>query len=199
MSVATPQIVIPPTSGRALCLRRGDILRVTDIEGTQVADLVAFRFADPAEYFSQGFTRVNNDKAGVSIGDHLFSNLNAPMLTVVADTVGVHDMLFPPCSEFLYEHVFSLPGKTGCREHLTAALHEHAVSFDRVTDPFNVFMNTEIGDDGAMLIHPAASRAGDYLELRAEMDLLVAVSACAADVTDCNGGVCTSIGLDVHD
>ncbi len=51
--------------------------------------------------FSQGFTRAYNDKATVAVGDHLYSNRDQPLLTIVEDTVGVHDMLFPPCSRHL--------------------------------------------------------------------------------------------------
>jgi uncharacterized protein len=189
---------IPPMSAHALRLVHGDVLRVTDVDGSQVADLVAFNAEDPAEHFSQAFTRANNDKAGVLVGDHLYSNLNTPMLTVVEDTVGVHDMLFPPCSAYLYRHVFGVEGKTGCREHLATVLEPHGIGFDRVTDPFNVFMNTAIDDEGRMAIYPPLSGPGDYLELKAEMELVVAVSACAADVNACNGPECTRIGLSVR-
>ncbi|HWM09507.1 MAG TPA: urea carboxylase-associated family protein [Solirubrobacteraceae bacterium] len=190
--------VIAPKSAHALRLARGDVLRVTDVDGSQVADLVAFNADAPDEHFSQGYTRANNDKAGVVLGDHLYSNVNTPMLTVVADTVGVHDMLFPPCSAFLYRHVFGVEGKTGCREHLTAALEPFGIGFERVTDPFNVFMNTEIDEAGTMVIHTPRSSAGDHLELRAEIDLIVAVSACAADVNACNGDECTRIAVSVR-
>ena len=188
---------VEPKSARALRLRRGSTLRVIDLDGAQVADLVAFSAENPAEHFSQGFTRVNNDKAGVVVGDHLFSNLNSVLMTVQQDTVGVHDMLFPPCSTFLYEHVFGVHGKSGCREHLAGALAEHGIGFAMVTDPFNVFMNTAIDEHGRMAIYPPLSRAGDHFDVRAEMDLIVAVSACAADVNACNGTACTSIGLQV--
>jgi uncharacterized protein YcgI (DUF1989 family) len=190
--------VIPPASAHALRLARGDVLRVTDVDGSQVADLVAFNADDPDEHFSQGFTRANNDNAGVLVGDRLYSNVNTVMLTVVADTVGMHDMLFPPCSTFLYRHVFGVEGKTGCREHLTIALEPYEIGFARVTDPFNVFMNTAIDEVGRMAIYPPRSSAGDYLELRAEMDLIVAVSACAADVNACNGDACTRIAVSVR-
>ena len=192
---AVTEHVIAPMSAYGFELARGDVLRVTDIDGAQVADLVAFSAADRTEHFSQGFTRANNDKAGVVVGDQLYSNVNRPMFTVVADTVGVHDMLFPPCSRFLYEHVFGVAGKTGCREHLTAALEPYGIGFEQVTDPFNVFMNTAIDEAGRMAIHPPHSTAGDHLDLRAEMDLIVAVSACAADVNACNGDACTRIAV----
>jgi len=196
--VSAAEHTIPPRSAHALRLAREDVLRVTDVDGSQVADLVAFNADDTAEHFSQAFTRANNDKAGVVVGDHLYSNLNTPVLTVVEDTVGVHDMLFPPCSGFLYRHVFGVEGKTGCREHLASVLEPHGIGFDRVTDPFNVFMNTAIDEEGRMAIYPPRSGSGDYLELRAEIDLIVAVSACAADVNACNGPECTRIGVSVR-
>jgi uncharacterized protein len=194
--MSTVQIEIPPKTGHALRLRRGNGLRVIDVDGLQVADLVAFDADNPREHFSQNFTRANNDKASVDIGDQLYSNLNRPLLTVVDDTVGVHDMLFLPCSRFLYEHVFGIDGKTGCREHLTGALESHGVGFELVTDPFNVFMNAGIDEQGRVIIFEPKSGPGDHIDFRAERQLIVAVSACAADMTDCNGGLCTSIGLE---
>lgn len=194
-----PTLIVPPKSARAMRLHRGDTLRVIDVEGHQVADVVAYNAGDPAEHLSQGFTRMNNDRAALAVGDHLYSNLDSPMLTLVEDTVGLHDLLFPPCNTFLYRHVFGIEGKTGCREHLAAALEPFSIPVAQVTDPFNVFMHTSIGEDGRMAIHLPRSRAGDHVGLRAQMDLIVAVSACAADVvTDCNGGRCTSIGLAVE-
>jgi uncharacterized protein len=190
---------IPPMSAHALRLGRGEVLRVTDVDGRQVADLVAFRAGDPDEHLSQGFTRANNDKAGLLVGDHLYSNLNTPLLTIVEDTVGVHDLLFPPCSAFLYRHVFGVEDKTGCREHLAAALEPFGIGWARVTDPFNVFMNTAIDEEGRMAIYEPRSGAGDYVDLLAEIDLVVAVSACAADVNACNGEACTRIHLGVRE
>jgi uncharacterized protein YcgI (DUF1989 family) len=180
-------------------VRRGQVLRVTDIEGQQVADLVAYDAQDPSEHFSQGFTRAYNDKATVAVGDQLYSNLNNPMLTVVADTVGVHDMLFVPCSAFLKQHVFGIEGDTGCRENLANALEPFGVAWAQVTDPFNVFMSTTIDDEGNMVIFEAPSGPGDHFDVRAERDLIIAVSACAGDMNACNAGHCTSIGLTVLD
>lgn len=191
------QVTIPPKSARAVRLAEGDVLRVSDPEGHQVADLVAFNPADKREHLSQGFTRANNDKATVQVGDRLFSNNNAPMFTVVEDTVGVHDLLFPPCSQYLYEHVYDLPDKTGCREHLASALEEFGIGWEQVTDPFNVFMNTAIDEEGRMRIFTAPSNPGDHVDLRAEQDLIVAVSACAGDTNACNNWVCTPIEIEV--
>lgn len=197
MSAAVESILVAPASGRAVRLATGDVLRVIDVEGSQVADLVAFDAVDPAEHLSQGFTRLMLDRVDLRPGDALVSNLATPMLRLVADSVGVHDLLFPPCNTAMYESVFGVVGKTGCREHLAAALDEYGIGFAQVTDPFNVFMHTQIGPDQRMTILPPVSRAGDVVELRAERDLIVAVSACAGDVNACNGDRLTAIGLEV--
>ncbi len=195
----TNTIMIPPKDAKAIHLRRGQRLRIVDVEGDQVADLVAFDASNPRESFSQSFTRMNNEKASVDVGDSLFSNRDTPLLSVTADSVGVHDMLFPPCNRFMYRYVYGIEDKTGCREHLAAALEPFGIGFELVTDPFNVFMHTCIeGESGRMRILPPKSAAGDFFEVRAEVDLVVGVSACAADITDCNGGRCTAIEIRVE-
>jgi uncharacterized protein YcgI (DUF1989 family) len=198
VEATSPEVVeIPPASGRALTLRKGDRLRVIDVEGSQVADLVAFSAEGKRDAFSQSFTRILLDRVDVRRGDSLLTTAGEPLLTVVGDTVGVHDILFGPCNRMLYERVFGVTGKSGCREHLAEALEPFGIGFERVTDPFNVFMNTRIGDDKRMTILPPLSRAGDHVDLRADRDVIVAVSACAADVNECNAGVLTGIRLEV--
>ncbi|WP_396655828.1 DUF1989 domain-containing protein [Microbacterium sp.] len=193
----TETIEIPPASGRAVTLAKGDRLRVVDVEGSQVADVVAFAADGEREAFSQSFTRILLDRVDVRVGDSLLTAAGEPLLTVVDDTVGVHDILFGPCNQMLYERVFGVSGKTGCREHLAEALEPYGIGHERVTDPFNAFMNTRIGDDNRMTILPPTSRAGDHVDLRADRDVIVAVSACAADVNDCNAGVLTGIRLEI--
>ncbi|MDH3690512.1 MAG: urea carboxylase-associated family protein [Gammaproteobacteria bacterium] len=192
-------IEVPPKSGRALVVKRGDTVRVTDIEGCQVADFVCFNEHDHKEFLSSGKTRMNAWKVRISTGDVLFSNRNRSMFTITADTVGVHDLLFPPCNRWLYQHVLGAPGKTGCLENLSEALKTHGIEEDQVPDPFNLFMNTSVGPDNKLQIHLPESKAGDYIELKAEMDCLIGITSCAEDVsTECNGGRCTPIGVETR-
>lgn len=190
-------IDIPAAEGRAATLREGDILRVVDVEGSQVADLVVYDARGERASFSQSFTRLLLDRVDVRVGDSLLTGTGEPLLTVVADTVGVHDILFGPCNRMMYERVFGVFGKTGCREHLTEALSPYGIGFERVTDPFNLFMHTHIGEDQKMTILLPTSRAGDYVDLRADREVIVAVSACAGDTNDCNAGVLTGIRLEI--
>ncbi|MEE9301475.1 MAG: urea carboxylase-associated family protein [Alphaproteobacteria bacterium] len=190
------RIVIAPKSAEAVIVKRGQTLRVTDIEGQQVADFVCFNETDHAEYFSQGKTRINNWSARIAQGGLLYSNLNNVMFEITTDKVGVHDLLFPPCNRFIYKKIFN-DDRTGCLEHLTSALEVHGIGIGEIPDPFNLFMNTSLAEDQALRIHLPVSKADDYTELTARMDCLVAVSSCADDLDDCNGGRCTPIGIEV--
>ena len=189
--------VIAAKSGAALTLEEGETLRVIDIEGHQVADLVCFNAHDRAERFSAAKTRLNAFKARISTGDRLFSNRSRAMLTIGEDPVGVHDLLFASCNAWLYEHVFQQPGTTGCLEILRDVLAAYGIEQDAVPDPFNLFMNTRMDEKGGLSIELPESNAGDFVELTANMDCLVAVTSCPEEYTDCNGGHTTPVELQV--
>src|SRR5690625_3018482 len=136
-------IEIPAASAKAFRVEAGELIRIIDVQGSQVADVVAFDAEDPEEYFSQAYTRVILERERVGEGDRLFSNRMEPLLEIAADDVGVHDITFPPCSTKVFETMFDIHGRTGCREHLAEALAPHGIDPERVTDPFNAFMHTK--------------------------------------------------------
>jgi hypothetical protein len=190
-------LVIEPKSARAVSLKCGQVLRIEDLDGGQVADLVCFSSHDYREKFSQAKTRVRNWSIRLTTGSQLVSNRDNPMLTFRRDTVGVHDVVFSPCHSYIYEHVFGVGPRNGCLENLAAALAPMGIAADELPDPLNVFMNTGIRESGELYVAATPSKKGDFIELLAEMDCLVAVSACADDVTECNHGRCTRIRLQV--
>ena len=191
------KIIIEPKSGKAVKVKRGQVLRVEDMDGGQVADFVCFALDDYAEKFSQAKTRVRNWTTRLSVGSELISNRDNVMFTIVADSVGVHDIVFSPCHCHVYEHLLGVGPRNGCFENLSAAVEPYGISSDDLPDPFNIFMNTGVKEDGELFVAAAPSGKDDYIELRAEADCLVAVSACADDVTDCNNGKCTRIAMHV--
>lgn len=192
------QTTIPPKSAIALVVKRGSIVRVIDIEGSQVADFVCFNETNHSEYFSQAKTRINNGRIRISDGDRLFSNNNIDMFEIVRDTVKVHDLMFPPCNTYLYEVLYHEPGREGCLENLASALQPYGINKGAVPDPFNIFMHTSVDESHRLQIHHPVSTAGDFIELMAQMDCLVAISSCAEDISDCNGHRCTAIGVEVE-
>jgi uncharacterized protein len=189
--------VLPPRSGLALVLGRGQRFRITDIEGQQVSDLVVFSAADLTERFSQGNTRKLNNTWLLSTGHHLYSTKCRGLLTIVADTVGRHDLQSSACSPYDYPIRFGVTGHPSCLAILTHILEPHGVPEHLIPDPFNVFMHTTVGGDGRIDVYPPLSTAGDYIEFIAEMDCLVAMTVCPQDQNPCNGYHITPLGLTV--
>lgn len=173
---------IPPCSGRALALEAGDELVVIDPCGQQVSDLTAFARPDTAEYLSSGRSIDYASKLWLTTGDVLYSNRSRAMLTIIEDTVGRHDFTLTPCSKEMFEILYDeREGRPGCEGNLAAALAPYGIGRDRIPIAFNIFMHVAVdADSGAVAVLPPLSRAGDYIRLRAEMPLLVALTACSA-------------------
>jgi uncharacterized protein YcgI (DUF1989 family) len=174
--------VIPPRSGVAFELRRGQRLRVIDPEGEQVADLLAFSREDIGEMLSSGRSLDYAASIFLSTGAALYSNRSRVMLRILEDQVGRHDFLLTPCSSEMFRIIYGegAPHR-GCFGNLAAALAPWGVQPDMIPTAFNVFMNVRVdGDTGALRVDPPLSRAGDSTTFAAEMDLVVGLTACAA-------------------
>ena len=97
---------IPPQSGTAFELKRGDVLRVSDPYGEQVSDLFAFKFGDLTCSLSSGRSIDYASRLALTTGDTLYSNDSRPMFTIVKDTVGKNDFLLTPCSQEMFEVLY---------------------------------------------------------------------------------------------
>ena len=176
---------IDPQSGTAFELRKGQLLRVIDPLGEQVSDLTAFGADDRAEWLSSGRTIDYNDTIFFTAGHALYSNRSRVMLTIVRDTVGRHDFLYTPCSDetftLIYKHEGAHPS---CFGNLSRGLAAFGIPADRIPTTFNIFMNVEVFADGRVSVKPPRSKAGDCVELRAEMDLVVGLTACSAEMSN---------------
>lgn len=179
--------IIPPRSGTAFRLDEGEVLTVVDVEGTQVADLLAYNLADVREVISSGRTIDYAETIRLTTGHVLYSNRSNPMLSILEDTVGVHDFLLTPCSEATFHHFYpSHPVHRGCFGNLEEALAPYGVEPDMIPIAFNVFMNVPVSEDGKVRVEPPVSRPGDYIRFRAEMPLVIGLTACSAYAS--NGG-----------
>lgn len=179
---------IPARHGRAFTVRRGQILRIACIEGPQVADVIAFNLEDPSERFWAARSRVIHG-AHLGVGDRLWScpPRTRPMLTVIADSLAhaplphgarSHDLLFCRCDARHYEIANGVSGARNCQDNLAEAIRPFGLGHGDVHDPFNVFMTTGLNDEGRPFYLPCDAVRGDYVEFFAEIDCLVAASAC---------------------
>lgn len=173
---------IKPQSGVAFKLRASEILRIYDPMGEQVADLFAFKEEDHSCSLSSGRTIDYASKIYLTAGDTLYSNNSLPMFRILEDKVGRHDFLLTPCSqemfEILYKHVGHHPS---CFENLYTALAPFGISPSQIGTTFNVFMNVTVDDAGTVAVKPPLSKAGDYIELRADMNLICGLTSCSAE------------------
>ena len=176
---------IEPQSGAGFVLRAGEMLRVIDPEGEQVSDLIAFSSSDPRESLSSGRTLDYNNTIYFTTGHVLYSNRSTPLLTIVEDTVGRHDFLYTPCSPETFSIIYKTSAHhPSCFENLVGALRPFGIAPDAIPTTFNIFMNVDVAPDGALAIHPPRSKAGDSIVLRAELDLIVGLTACSAEMSN---------------
>lgn len=181
-------ITIPERSGTAFLLPKGAILTVIDPKGEQVADLLAFSADDIREVISSGRTLDYAETISLTMGDKLYSNRSRVMLEIIGDTVGRHDFLLTPCSTDTFLHFYpDLPPHRGCFGNLAEALAPYGVTADMIPVAFNCFMNVPVdGNTGKLRVLPPTSKAGDSITFRADMDLIIGLTACSAP--DSNGG-----------
>ena len=173
---------LEPQTGVGFLLGRGRLLKITDPRGEQVSDVTAFAREDTSEWLSSGRTIDYANTIYLTKGHTLYSNRSRPMFSIVEDTVGRHDFLLTPCSpetfKLLYDQHDYHPS---CFENLARSLATFGVTPDMIPTTFNVFMNVLVLPSGELRIDPPTSRAGDYITLRAETDLIVGVTACSAE------------------
>jgi len=169
-------------------ISEGEHIRITALEGPQVADLWAFDPHDSSIFLSAEHTRSTLQKLMPAVGDALYSNRRHAMLTVAEDTSpGTHDFLMSACDPRRYEILGHDGYHKSCAENLCKAMDDAGAIAHELPSPFNTFQNVEIGSDGSITIVPPKVEAGQYVEMRAESDLLVVISACPMDIADTNG------------
>jgi uncharacterized protein YcgI (DUF1989 family) len=194
---ALSRIRLAPQTGTGFVVRRGQLLKIIDPQGEQVSDLTSFAHDDPREWLSSGRTIDYANTIYVTTGHTLYSNRSRPMWTIVEDTVGRHDFLLTPCSPETFTIIYkTTTHHPSCFRNLVEGLAPYGIAPDAIPTTLNVFMNVEILPTGELRILPPRSRAGDHLLLRAEMDLIVGVTACSAELS--NNGRFKPIDVEVY-
>ena len=179
------QYHLEPQTGVGFEVKRGQSIRVIDPTGEQVSDLVAFAQDEPGEWLSSGRSIDYANTIYMTTGHVLYSNRSRPMFTIVEDRVGKHDFLLTPCSSETFTIIYQHQGHhPSCFQNLVENLAQFGIAPNTIPTTFNIFMNVNILPNGELRIDPPSSRAGDFIELRAEMDLIVGLTACSAEMSN---------------
>ncbi|MDX1752928.1 MAG: urea carboxylase-associated family protein [Salinimicrobium sediminis] len=190
--------IIEKQTGAAFKLQKGQKLKVIDPQGEQVSDMVLFNADDPREKISSGKTLDFEESILITKGDWLWSNRSNKMMKILEDTNGRNDFLLAPCSPETFKIMYNNPNyHPSCFENLYTNLASFGIEPDDVPTAFNIFMNVQFDEKGKLSVDPPLSKAGDYVLFEAEMDLIVALTACSAE--DSNNGSFKPIHYEILD
>ena len=193
--------IIPAREFAAFTLHSGETLRIIDLEGKQVADIIALSKLDKDEKLSCVYSNVLNGTWKLTKGHVLYTNRARPMLSITEDRVWLHYSGGGFCSEEVNYFRYKVRNTRNCADNLTMAFKPHGIerrdfNFDCC---FNLFMNLTFKPDGSMKIEEPISKPGDYFDLRAEMDCIIAISNCPQDRNPCNGFNPTPLKIQVFE
>ena len=179
-------IAIAARRGKAAFAAKGSRIKVINTHGTQVVDCWAFNADNPGEFMSMEHCRVSLSRYRPSVGDRMITNRRRPIVKLLEDTSpGVHDTMMAACDHFRYQ-LMGFETHRNCTDNLWEAMVEEGYKPTETPCPFNLWQNTPIEPDGSIGFYPTVARKGDYVVFRAEMDLVICLSACPQDVLPIN-------------
>ena len=185
------RMVVPAGDYWMHVVEKGETLRIVDLEGNQAADTLFFNADDPAERYSAIDTIRVQGNVYLGVGTKLMSTLCNPMLEIVADTVGRHDTLGGACATESNTVRYALEKRTmhACRDSWMLAVTQHdefGLTKRDITHNINFFMNVPVTPDGGLTFADGVSGPGKYVEMRAEMRVIVLISNCPQLNNPCN-------------
>lgn len=186
------EYMIPACSGIKIDVKQGQNITVIDVEGGQVVDFFAEVTNSQNEFLSTGVTIDCNESLKLKIGDTIYTNLYRPMMKVLSDDVGEHDLLHPCCRPEMYDFFYhNGKGHSNCFDNINNALAEQRP----IITPVNLFMRTEINTNGSISVETPLSKAGDKIVIKALLDITLGVAACSVSESKCNSGKCSPVKI----
>jgi uncharacterized protein len=174
-------ITIPKCEARAFEVRRGQSFRVIAVEGKQVGDMTLLSTRDRRETFSSHLTAGLNGSMRRALRLYSRPPFANAMLTVTEDPVGVH-WIHGRCTRAWYRERIGADNHPNCHDNLVQAVRPFGLSeYDLPLDTFNIFMVGHVDEENRYRFSPPLANKGDHIAFRAEIDLLVAISACPDD------------------
>ena len=186
------EYIISACSGMKIDVKQGQSITVIDIEGGQVVDFFAEVNGNVNEFLSTGVTIDCNESLKLNVGDIIYTNLYRPMIKVLTDDVGEHDLLHPCCRPEMYDFFYHNGEEhPNCFDNINRVLDEQRA----VIVPVNLFMHTKISTNGSISVEEPVSKAGDKIVLKALMDITLGIAACSVSESKCNRGMCSPVKI----
>ena len=188
-------------------VKKGQVFRILDLEGNQAVDTLFYNADDPEERYSAVDTIRRQGNLYLTIGSVLYSSEGRPMLKIIADTCGRHDTLGGACAAESNTVRYALEKRPmhSCRDNFMHALahfdcaHHHQMTKRDISANINFFMNVPVTPEGGLTFADGISAPGKYVDMRAEMDVVVLISNCPQLNNPCNAFNPTPVRLLVWD
>lgn len=182
--------VVPARAPWSARIAKGQVLRLIDLEGQQAIDFLCFGVA-PYEGQVERYHMPNTIKIPKNIllgeGAVLYSQFARPMMRIVEDSCGGHDTVFGCCSFAVDQVRYGTQNGECCQRNFEREMARHDLGPEHVVANVNFFMNVPVGEGGHADITDSQSRAGDYVDLRAEMDVIAVLSNCPQELNPAAG------------
>jgi urea carboxylase-associated protein 1 len=191
--------IIPAGAPWSGIVRRGQLLRITDLHGRQAVDFLCYNAAEPEERYHAPNTMKAAGSIFLTTGHRLYSDVARPIFTIEADGFGGHDTIGGCCSAPSNRMLYGVENCPGCRENFLTALACHGLGRRDIVPNINWFMRVPVERDGGAAIALGVSPPGCEVALRAEMDALAVISNCPQINNPCNGFNPTPVRVRITD
>ncbi|HEY0260003.1 MAG TPA: urea carboxylase-associated family protein [Lacisediminihabitans sp.] len=198
---ATAGTILVPARGRlALKLHKGQRLTITDVKGQQVMDMIAALVDDPDERLSCMFSRVSSGMWDLKEGYSVFSTRCTPLLRVVHDDNGTHNMTGGYCSQWSNAIRYGTEKTFTCYDNLVEDWEELGLDVTKISPDMciSLFMNIAHHPDGHMEIQEPTTKPGDSIVFEALEDVYIGLSNCPEEHNPCNAYHVTEIEVTVE-
>jgi uncharacterized protein YcgI (DUF1989 family) len=191
--------VVVARTGWADRLGAGQFLKIVDPHGKQAGDFWAFNAANPQEHLSAMHTRVWVNRLCARAGESFHTNHRRPILQLVQDTCGVHDLLTAPCDAHRYRLYGVLGEHASCSDNFERVMTPHLGAAPYIPQPVNLFMNVAVFPDGRVETGDNPSKPGDCVVFKAWIDCIVALSACPQEFNPVAGWYPTDLHVGIYE
>ena len=193
MGKVIEEMVIPAEGTWSRVMAPGEVLRIVDVEGKQAVDFLCYNARNFEERYNAADTMKYAKTIFLTKGHGVYSDMGNRLFTIVEDTCGRHDTIGGCCSAESNELRYGVKGTPSCRANFLKALAPYGLGKKDIVANLNWFMNVPVESDGTMGIVEGLSKPGDYVDLKAEMDVLAVISNCPQTRNPCNGFTPTPI------
>ena len=170
---------IAARAGWSRVLKQGEMMRIIDLEGKQAVDFLCWNANDHDDRYAAADTmKINETGIFLGKGTTLYSVGLTPLFTIMEDSCGFHDTIGGCCSADLNKFRYDADNQPGCRENFLAEMEKYGMGKRDMAANVNFFMYVPVGKDGDMDMGPSISKPGDFVDLRAESDVLAIISNC---------------------